>query len=108
MIKFSVMYPARDGARFDHDYYANTHMALVKQRLGEDCLFYTVDRGLTGAAPGSAPSFVAMCHIHFASMARFEASFAPHAAEFAADVANYTDIEPVIVLSEVVVGEAGR
>ena len=52
MIKISVMYPHQQGARFDHDYYRDRHMPLVKARMGDACLFYTVDKGLAGGAPG--------------------------------------------------------
>ena len=45
MIKVSVMYPNTPGARFDHAYYKDKHMPLVKARLGEACKFYTVDKG---------------------------------------------------------------
>ena len=62
MIKVSVMYPHQPGARFDHDYYRDVHMPLAKSRLGAACLYYTVDKGLGGGAPGSAPAYVAMCH----------------------------------------------
>ena len=48
MIKVSVMYPNTPGARFDHDYYRDRHMPLVKQRMGEKCRYYTVDKGLAG------------------------------------------------------------
>ncbi|HEU5442520.1 MAG TPA: EthD family reductase, partial [Steroidobacteraceae bacterium] len=59
MIKVSVMYPHKAGARFDHDYYRDRHMPLVKSRMGEKCRYYTVDKGLAGDAPGTAPTYVA-------------------------------------------------
>ena len=34
MIKISVMYPNKPGVRFDHDYYHNEHMPLIKRRMG--------------------------------------------------------------------------
>ena len=37
MIKVSVMYPNTPNGRFDHAYYAHTHMPLVKQLMGEAC-----------------------------------------------------------------------
>jgi uncharacterized protein (TIGR02118 family) len=52
MIKVSVMYPYTAGARFDHTYYRDKHMPMVKQRLGAACLYYTVDKGIAGGAPG--------------------------------------------------------
>lgn len=54
MIKVSVMYANEPGVRFDHDYYCNVHMPLVKARLG---FAYTIDRGLSGGVAGSAPIY---------------------------------------------------
>jgi uncharacterized protein (TIGR02118 family) len=34
MIKINVMYPYTEGARFDHAYYRDQHMPMVKARLG--------------------------------------------------------------------------
>lgn len=105
MIKVSVMYPYQAGARFDHDYYRERHMPLVQARLGAACLSYTVDKGLAGGAPGQPPAYTAMCHIHAESPEAFQAAFAPHAREILGDIANYTDLQPLLQISEVVVGE---
>jgi uncharacterized protein (TIGR02118 family) len=104
MIKVSVMYPETPGARFDHAYYRDKHMPMLKARMGDACKYYTVDKGLGGGAPGSAPVYVGMCHIFCDSVASFQAGFGPHMKEILADVANYTDIKPVMQISEVVVG----
>lgn len=104
MIKVSVMYPNTPGARFDHDYYRDTHMPLLQARMGEHCLSYTIDRGLAGGAPGTSATYVGMCHIFCASVESFQASFGPHAQEIMGDIPNYTDLAPVIQISEVVVG----
>ena len=104
MIKVSVMYPNTPGARFDHVYYRDEHMPLVKARMGDYCQSYTVDRGLAGDAPGTPPTYVGMCHIFCESVEAFEAGFGPHADEILADIPNYTDLTPVLQISEVVVG----
>jgi len=104
MIKVSVMYPTTTpGARFDHDYYRDTHMPLAKVRLGNACLYYTIDKGLAGGTPGSAPAYVAMCHFFSDSVESFQAAFGPHATEILGDIPNYTDLQPVMQISEVVV-----
>ena len=103
MIKVSVMYPHQPGALFDHTYYRDHHMPLLKARMGDACQHYTVDRGLAGGTPGSAPAFVAACHVFCASAEAFQAAFGPHAQEIMADVPNYTDIAPRMQISEVVV-----
>lgn len=104
MIKMSVYYPAAGGSTFNHDYYRTRHMPLIQERLGDACLRYEIDRGLAGREAGSAPEFVAACHVYSPSLEIFQAALAPHRAEISADVANYTDIAPIVQISEVVEG----
>jgi uncharacterized protein (TIGR02118 family) len=104
MIKVSVMYPHTPNARFDHDYYRDKHMPLVKRLLGDNCRYYTIDKGLAGGAPGAPPAYVGMCHLFCDSVEAFQTGFGPNVGEIMADVQNYTDISPVLMISEVVVG----
>jgi uncharacterized protein (TIGR02118 family) len=104
MIKVSVMYPYTDGARFDHAYYRDKHMPLLKARMGDACKAYTIDKGLAGGAPGTPPTYVGMCHVFCDSAEVFQSAFGPHAKEILGDIKNYTDIAPVMQISEVVVG----
>ena len=103
MIKVSVFYPNNDGARFDMDYYRDRHMRMVQERLGAACRGIAVEHGVAGATPGSRAQFIAMGHIYFDSLEEFQASFNKHVSEFVADVPNYTNLQPVIQISEVVV-----
>jgi len=103
VIKVSVMYPYAPGARFDHDYYRDKHMPMFKERLGAACKRYTIDKGISGGAPGSPPAFIGMCHVYSDSVEAFQAAFAPHAKEILADIRNYTDLKPTMQISEVVV-----
>jgi uncharacterized protein (TIGR02118 family) len=105
MIKVSVMYPNKPGCRFDHGYYKDKHMPLVKERMGSACLFYTVDKGLTGRTPDEPATYIGMCHIYADSVESFQAAFGPSAKEILADLPNYTDTSPVLQISEVVVGQ---
>jgi len=104
MIKVSVMYPNKAGCKFDHSYYVNKHMPMVKSKLGNACKSYTVDKGLAGGAPGAPATYIAMCHIFSDSVEAFQAAFGPHAQSIMADIPNYTDLTPVIQISDVVVG----
>ena len=108
MIKVNVMYPYTEGARFDHAYYRDQHMPMVKSRLGNACAYYTVEKGLTGRAPGAPPTFVAMCAFICESAEGYEAAMQEHGAEIRGDIANYTDITPVLQFSEVVVERSDR
>ena len=72
------------------------------------CAYYTVEKGLAGRTPGAPPAFVAMCAFICDSAERYLAVMQEHGAEIRADLANYTDIAPVIQISEVVVERSDR
>lgn len=101
MTKVSVMYPNGASTRFDMDYYLGKHMPMVKAKLGAALKKVEVDHGLGGGQPGSSPAFVAMCHLHFDSVEAFQQAFGAHAPEILADIPNYTNAEPTVLVSEV-------
>ena len=89
----SVLYPSGDDSTFDHDYYKNTHVPLACSawNVGAE-----IDKGING------PN-VAAVHFFFESMDQMQAALgAPDTAAVMADVPNYTDIAPVMQISEVV------
>ena len=108
MIKVNVMYPYTEGARFDHAYYRDRHMPMVKARLGNACAYYTIEKGLAVGAPGTPPPFVAMCAFICDSAEGYQAALREHGAEIRGDIANYTDVAPVLQFSEVVVERSDR
>ena len=104
MIRVSVLYPHKEGARFDWAYYTGTHIPMVGRKLGSAVKAVSVDQGMAGGAPGSPPAFVAIANLTFDSVPAFQAAFGPHADEIMADIPKYTSIEPTIQISEVKVG----
>jgi uncharacterized protein (TIGR02118 family) len=108
MIKISILYPNAQTARFDFDYYLNQHIPLASKLLGEHSGYkgVSVERGLSGAMPNTEATYLAMCHFLFDSSEDFMAAFMPHAALLQGDIINYTDIMPVIQISEVLVSES--
>jgi len=94
VIRLSVLYPSSEGARFDHDYYRETHVPLAAatwQPAGVE-----IDKGVDGP-------YVAAVHLTFASSeAMTQALASDGTAAIQADVANYTDITPVLQISEIV------
>ncbi|MDX9786239.1 MAG: EthD family reductase [Desulfobacterales bacterium] len=101
MIKVSVFYPNEEGKKFDMDYYCHKHIPMVQQKLGAACKRVEIEQGLGGAAPGSRPMYCAMGHLYFDSVAAYQSAFEPHAEAMMADIPNYTDIQPVIQISEI-------
>ncbi|MGE5566513.1 MAG: EthD family reductase [Parcubacteria group bacterium] len=100
MVVFSVLYPANPGARFDFDYYTATHIPLVQEVFGPGGLrSVDVHQGLSAGDGGAAP-FVCIAHLNFDSPEAMQAAFtAARAGEVMADIANFTDITPVSLVS---------
>jgi uncharacterized protein (TIGR02118 family) len=94
MIRLSVLYPAGEGATFDHDYYREKHVPLCLRTWGLSGA--EIDRGVDGP-------YVAAVHLRFDSMEALGAAMAAEGTgAVLEDVANYTNIAPVLQTSEVV------
>jgi len=94
MIRLSVLYPATEGASFDHDYYRDSHVPLAVKAWGLKGA--AIDKGVDGP-------YVAAVHFEFESTDAMAAAMASEGtAEVMADVANYTTIAPVLQTSEIV------
>jgi uncharacterized protein (TIGR02118 family) len=105
MVRVSVLYPNQAGKKFDPNYYKNNHMKLCNDRLKSfGLLRYEVDKGIAGGAPGAPAPFVGACHFYFNSIEEFQKGMAAHGQELVGDIPNYTDIQPTIQISDIVVG----
>jgi uncharacterized protein (TIGR02118 family) len=102
MIVVSVLYPAQPGESFDHAYYNETHIPLVKRLWGGLGLRdVQVLRGIDGP-DGAKPTWLAIALLSFGSVQEFAAAGAQHGKEIFADIANFTRIAPVVQFNEVV------
>jgi uncharacterized protein (TIGR02118 family) len=100
MIRVSILYAGKDGARFDWAYYTGTHVPLVRRLLGAALKSVTVEEGVAGGLPGTPATFIAIGQLTFDSVAAFQTAFGPHAQEIIGDVPKYTSIEPIVQISE--------
>jgi uncharacterized protein (TIGR02118 family) len=82
------------------DYYIGKHADLVRAKCGTALKSFTVERGLAGF-PGQPPRFIAVGHLLFDSAEAFETSCLPVLGDLAADVPNFTNAQPDVMLSEV-------
>lgn len=101
MIKVSVLYPNIKNADFDIDYYCNQHVPMVIALLSPEVKSGVIEKGIAGSSPGEPPSFLAMGHLYFENVEAFQTSFGRHAERIMADIPNYTNTQPVIQISEV-------
>lgn len=101
MVKFSVYYPAGPGKRFDMGYYTATHMPLAGSLLGPmGVVKVELERPLSGA-PGQPAPFAAVIHVYFETLEALTLALNTHNAALAADVPNFTNIEPMFQISDV-------
>lgn len=99
MIKVSVLYRNKPGARFDADYYLNVHMPMAARLLGSAMQSITAEIGLSGETPGEPAPFAAIAGFTCISTDKFLQAFLPVANQLQADIPKYTDIEPLIQIS---------
>ncbi len=101
MVIVSVMYPASAGAKFDMDYYRKTHLPLVHARWDDGGLREL--KVLTGVgAPGGGPStYSVIALLTFDSAAAVDQAVARHGAEIIGDIVNFSNVQPVIQVNNV-------
>jgi uncharacterized protein (TIGR02118 family) len=95
----TVLYPYKQGVRFDFDYYLKKHIPMALKLIGRGVARTEVRKGL--ASPdGSPPTYVCVACIWIADAAEYQAKFAQHGGEIMADVSNFTDVVPVVQTDE--------
>jgi len=101
MIKVSILYPGTPGSRFDVDYYLTVHMPMAARLLGTAVKEISIEIGIGGGAPNQPAPYAAIVGFTCDSVDAFMAAFNPVAGQLRGDIPNYTDIEPVIQISEI-------
>ena len=100
MLVVAAMYPGGDGTRFDHAYYRESHMPLLRRLWGPMGLQHDqVMRGL--AAPdGAASAYIVTTLMTFDSMDSFKAAADQYGAELFGDIPNFYDGTPALAYYE--------
>ena len=94
MISLHILYPRTDDSTFDIDYYCSTHMPMLADALGEACHGW-------GASKADDGPFEAIGWCTVESQEALDAALAEHGAAIGADVANYTNVAPQMVIGTV-------
>lgn len=102
LIKVSIMYPFAEGKKFDMAYYESKHMPMVAGYLGSNLVKYTIEKGLASGIPNTPLPYFAIGTFYVKSLSDYQAAVGPNREAIRADFPNYTDVNPVIFISEVV------
>lgn len=102
MYRVCLLHPRDEHGHFDMDYYLNTYMPQVQEKLGPYGLAgYEVDRGLGGATPISPPPFAAIGYLYFEDINDFKISWRKEGKEIMAMYTKFTTVEPDMLVGEI-------
>ena len=101
MHKVTILYPNGEGKTFDMDYYEQKHMPMVAGFIGKNLLFYEIDKGISGRTPNDQPPYLAIGYFYVSDVAEYGKAIAQNREAVVADFKNYTNVQPVINISEV-------
>lgn len=103
MIALTALYPKTADSRFDMDYYLNQHTPLVRERLTPMGLTgIDLEAGLAGGAPDSPPAYTLIGRLKFNTIEELQAAVGTHGPELMGDIANFTDVQPLMQISRIV------
>jgi uncharacterized protein (TIGR02118 family) len=101
MHRLTVLFPAKDGEAFNFDYFFGRHHKLIVSRFKpEGMVSCEFDKGVSDPAGDKAP-YVAMAYLRFNSAEALQKALVKHGAEIMGDFPNYTKIEPIMQVNEV-------
>jgi len=101
LLKVTILYPNGDGKTFDMDYYSNKHMPMLANLFGDALKKLEIDKGISGRTPNDLIPYLAIGYLYFENLSTYQKSFAPHAEKIRGDIPNYTNIQPIVQISEV-------
>jgi uncharacterized protein (TIGR02118 family) len=101
MHKVAILYPNGEDINFDMDYYEKKHMPMVAGFLGKNLKFYEIDKGIAGRTPNDKAPFVAIGYFYISDVAEYNRAIAQNIDAIISDFKNYTNIQPVVQISEI-------
>jgi len=101
LFKIAILYPNGEEKTFDMDYYEHKHMPMVAGLLGKNLQFYEIDKGISGRTPSDKLPYVAVGYFYVKDVAEYNKVIAQNREAVINDIKNYTNIQPVIQISEV-------
>ena len=101
LYKVAILYPNGEGKTFDMAYYESKHMPMVAEFLGKNLKFYEIDKGIAGRTPNDKVPYLAVGYFYVKDVAEYNKAIGQNRDAVINDFKNYTNIQPVIQISEV-------
>jgi len=101
IFKVAILYANGDDKTFDMDYYEKKHMPMVAGFLGKNLKFYEIDKGIAGRTPNDKVPFLAIGYFYINDIAEYNKAIAQNRDAVVNDFKNYTNIQPLVQISEI-------
>src|SRR5688572_21346328 len=102
MFRVLIMYPKTPESTFDTTYYVERHLPVVREIFADLSLVdIQVDVGLGTGMPGQDAPYASVSLFSFEKLEDFQTGMAARGNEIIADVPNYTNVQPVFQINQV-------
>ena len=100
LFKVAILYPNGEGKIFDMVYYESKHMPMVAGFLGRNLKFYEIDQGIA-RTPNEKVPYLAIGYFYVRDVAEYNKAIGQNRDAVISDFKKYTNIQPIIQISEV-------
>ncbi len=101
MISVSIFYPNTEESKFNLEYYVTQHVPMVEKLLkpmGMDKL--VVEQAMGTPMPNEPAPFSVIEHLLFNNLEEMEMGMGHYGPNLMRDVANFTNVKPVVQISK--------
>ena len=98
-----VIYPVRDDAVFDYDYYLDNHLPLLQEHWGELIEGIEVTKGLA-SGPDIPAAYLLIATVTFPDLDSLDEAMGESGGQLIDDVPNFTNVRPQILIGELIHG----
>ena len=99
-ITVNVSYPKHAGSKLDMDYYLATHLELVGKYWGDKLISARAIKGIAWPNQDTPPLYQVVTILEVESVEVLQDVLEARGGEIMGDIPNFTDVEPVIQISE--------
>lgn len=75
---------------------------MVADLFGNPLKHYAIEKGIAGRTPDEPIPYLAIGYFYFDKLSDYQNAFGPNAEKILSDIPNYTNIQPIVQISEVV------
>ena len=76
-------------------------MPMAASLFGDSLIAMSIDKGIANGTPDEPVQYVAIGYFYFEDMNSFQNSMGPNSERLKADVPNYTNVQPQMVIGQI-------